>query len=254
MKDIHNLDDDQTILNLGRAFVILLGVLIVLNIVQIALLINVKVNVNKLSESYSTIKIEETTPETEEVNETTECTTAPVETSIPETEETIPETTENKAIENTPSQAPSSSVSGELNISNVQTKDLDLEVGAGNVIISNLLVENKADIDGGAGKVVIKDSNLSDLDLDVGVGEFQILNSKLLDNSDIDAGIGKLEISLKGDLEDYRIIPTRGLGSFTIEDNEIENDRIYGNGDNKIKIDAGIGKIDIDFIKEDNII
>jgi len=125
MKDIHNLDDDQTILNLGRAFVILLGVLIVLNIVQIALLINVKVNVNKLSESYSTIKIEETTPETEEVNETTECTTAPVETSIPETEETIPETTENKAIENTPSQAPSSSVSGELNISNPET---DLEM------------------------------------------------------------------------------------------------------------------------------
>jgi hypothetical protein len=125
MKNIHNLDDDQTILNLGRAFVILLGVLIVLNIVQIALLINVKVNVNKLSESYSNIKVEETTPETEEVNETTECTTAPVETSIPETEETIPDTDDLEPIENVSSEAPSEAMSGEYYIG-TPTTDLEM--------------------------------------------------------------------------------------------------------------------------------
>lgn len=138
--------------------------------------------------------------------------------------------------------------SGELNISNIQAKEFDLEVGAGNVIISNILVEKKVDIDGGAGKVVIKDSEFSNLDLDVGVGEFQILNSKLLDDSDIDAGIGKLEITLKGILEDYKIVPERGLGSFTILDNEIEDNKTYGEGDNKIKIDAGVGKVSIDFV------
>lgn len=137
--------------------------------------------------------------------------------------------------------------SGEINISNIQTKEFDLEVGAGNVTISNILVENKTDIDGGAGKVVIKDSILNTLDLDVGVGEFQILNTKLLENSDIDAGIGKLEINLKGNLEDYKIVPSRGLGSFTIEDKEIEDNKIYGEGDNKIKIDAGVGKVEISF-------
>lgn len=137
--------------------------------------------------------------------------------------------------------------SGEINISNIQTKEFDLEVGAGNITISNILVENKTDIDGGAGKVVIKDSILNTLDLDVGVGEFQILNTKLLENSDIDAGIGKLEINLKGNLEDYKIVPSRGLGSFTIEDKEIEDNKIYGEGDNKIKIDAGVGKVEISF-------
>lgn len=137
--------------------------------------------------------------------------------------------------------------SGELNLSDIQTKEFKLEVGAGNVIISNMLVKKKADIDGGAGKVVIKDSNLSNLDLDVGVGKFQILNTQLLDNSDIDAGIGKLEINLKGTLEDYKIIPERGLGSFTIEDNEIEDNKTYGEGNNKIKIDAGVGKVGINF-------
>lgn len=136
---------------------------------------------------------------------------------------------------------------GELNLLNIQTKEFDLEVGAGNVIISDMLVENKTDIDGGAGKVVIKDSNLSNLNLDAGVGEFQILNTQLLDSSDIDAGIGKLEIRLKGNLEDYKIVPECGLGSFTIDNNEIEDNRIYGQGDNKIKIDAGVGKVSIDF-------
>lgn len=139
--------------------------------------------------------------------------------------------------------------SSELNISDIQTKSFDIDVGAGNVIISNLLVIDKADIDGGAGKVVINNSNLSNLDLDVGVGEFQILNSKLLENSDIDSGIGKLQISLKGTLEDYKIIPTTGIGSFTIEGNTVENDKVYGNGENKIKIDAGIGKVEVDFVQ-----
>ena len=137
--------------------------------------------------------------------------------------------------------------SSQLSISDIQTKSFDLDVGAGNASISNLLVIDKADIDGGAGKVVIKDSNIANLDLDVGVGEFQILNSKLLENSDIDSGIGKLQISLKGILEDYKIIPTTGIGSFTIEGDTVENNKVYGNGENKIKIDAGIGKVEISF-------
>lgn len=138
--------------------------------------------------------------------------------------------------------------SGEINISDIQTKEFDMDVGAGNVTISNILTEKKTDIDGGAGKVVIKDSNLNNLDLDVGVGEFQILNTKILEDSNIDAGIGKLEINLKGDLKDYRIIPERGLGSFTIQGNEIENNKIYGEGNNKIDINAGIGKVEINLV------
>ena len=137
--------------------------------------------------------------------------------------------------------------SGEIDINNLHTNEFKLEVGAGNVNISNIIVEKKADIDGGAGRVVIKDSNFNDLDLDVGVGEFKILDTYLLGDSDIDAGVGKLEITLKGNLEDYEIKPSRGLGSFTIENDEIENDRVYGRGDNKIRIDAGIGQINIDF-------
>lgn len=137
--------------------------------------------------------------------------------------------------------------SGEVSISDIKMSQLDFEVGAGNSNISNIVVENKARIEGGAGKVVIQDSILNDLDLDVGVGEFQINHTAVYGNSDIDAGIGKLDIKLKGTLHDYRIRGSRGLGSFTIENKEVEDDKIYGDGEHRIKIDAGVGKVGIDF-------
>lgn len=137
--------------------------------------------------------------------------------------------------------------SGEVSISDIKMSQLDFEVGAGNSNISNIVVENKARIEGGAGKVVIQDSILNDLDLDVGVGEFQINHTAVYGNSDIDAGIGKLDIKLKGTLHDYSIRGSRGLGSFTIENKEVEDDKIYGDGEHRIKIDAGVGKVGIDF-------
>lgn len=138
--------------------------------------------------------------------------------------------------------------SGEVMISSMQMSTLDFKVGAGNVRMENIVVEKKTSIDGGAGKVVIQDSTLNDLDLDVGVGEFQIQNTTLLGNSDIDAGIGRLEVNLKGKREDYRIIGNRGLGSFTIENKEIEDNQIYGDGENKIKVEAGVGRVEVNFM------
>lgn len=138
--------------------------------------------------------------------------------------------------------------SGELNISDLQTKNLDFNVGAGNVIISNIVVEKKADIDGGAGKVALENSRINNLDLEIGVGEFQIQNTIIFGDSNIDAGVGKLEANLKGSLKDYKIIPKRSLGSFTLQNEEVIEDKTYGEGENKIKIKAGIGKVEVNFI------
>lgn len=82
--------EEIAMFNLSRAVAVFLAIILVLNVVQVALLINVKNAVNELQNTYETI------PETEAV-ETTECTSAPDnvdETIIPTTEETIPETTE----------------------------------------------------------------------------------------------------------------------------------------------------------------
>ena len=134
-----------------------------------------------------------------------------------------------------------------LNISSLTTKKLSLNLGAGKVEIDNLNVANSADIEGGAGKIVIEDSNITNLDLDMGAGKL-LLNSKLTGNSKIDAGIGKMDLLLIGSLNDYNIELDKGIGSASINNNNMENDKTYGTGTNKIEIDGGIGSINIDFI------
>lgn len=129
---------------------------------------------------------------------------------------------------------------GKVTIEKLSSKKLKLDLGAGSVKIFDINVETEAKINGGVGKVEIENSVLNNLDLDCGVGEFK-MTAKLIGNADIDCGIGKLEINLIGNEKDYKISAKKGLGSFIINSKEIQNDTTYGNGENYIKIDAGVG-------------
>lgn len=135
-----------------------------------------------------------------------------------------------------------------LNISELNTKKLNLDLGAGKVKINNLNVTSSATIVGGAGEIVIEDSFINSLDLDMGAGKLS-LNSKLTGNSEVDAGIGKVDLLLIGSLNDYSIELDKGIGSASINNSNMENDKIYGTGINKIDIDGGIGSINIDFTR-----
>lgn len=136
-----------------------------------------------------------------------------------------------------------------LNISELNTKKLSLNLGAGKVKINNLKVTNSANIEGGAGEITIEDSFINNLNLDMGAGKL-LLNSKLTGNSEIDAGVGKMDLLLVGSLNDYNITLDKGIGSASINDSNMENDKTYGIGTNKIDIDGGIGSIKIDFTNE----
>lgn len=129
---------------------------------------------------------------------------------------------------------------GKVTIEKLSTDKLKLDLGAGSVRISDINVEKEAKINGGVGKVKIENSILNNLELDCGVGEFE-MTAKLIGDTDIDCGVGRLEVNLMGKEEDYKISAKKGLGSFTINSKEIENDTKYGNGENYIKIDAGVG-------------
>lgn len=129
---------------------------------------------------------------------------------------------------------------GKVTIEKLSTDKLNLDLGAGSVKISDINVEKEAKINGGVGKVKIENSLLNNLELDCGVGEFE-MTAKLIGNTDIDCGVGRLEINLIGNENDYKISAKKGLGSFSINSREIQNDTKYGNGNNYIKIDAGVG-------------
>jgi len=135
---------------------------------------------------------------------------------------------------------------GTIDFYQLQTKKLDIDLGAGSAYIENLIVYENASIDGGAGKIVIYDGKINDLELDMGVGELD-LTSKITGSSEIDAGVGSVKLNLLGTKDNYKIKASKGLGSFKIEDESIANGTIYGSGNNFIDISGGIGSININF-------
>lgn len=135
---------------------------------------------------------------------------------------------------------------GKVAIETLSSEKLDLAVGAGKLTISNLIVTNKADIESGAGKVTIKNGHLNNLNLEMGVGKFT-LNSSLTGTSEIVAGIGALDINLLDQPSAYQIEAEKEIGSIRIADSEIKNKTTYGTGYNTIKLEGGIGSINVTF-------
>lgn len=131
---------------------------------------------------------------------------------------------------------------GSINIDKLTTNILELDLGAGNVVIDELNTLNKTTIDGGAGEITIQHADIKNLDLDMGVGKVN-LNTILKGNNKIDAGVGQLNINLLG--ENYAISVEKGIGSTTINNEKIKEDIILGTGDTNIEINGGIGSINI---------
>ena len=133
---------------------------------------------------------------------------------------------------------------GELNIEELATRNFDFDMGAGKVVIKELNVSNKAEIDGGAGKIEILSGAMNNLKLNAGVGEFT-LNSKLTGRNDVNAGVGKINFNLIDGTENYKIKVNKGIGSITIDGKETTDGNEYGNGETYIDIDGGVGSIEI---------
>lgn len=135
---------------------------------------------------------------------------------------------------------------GKVDIKVLKTKELDLDFGAGEVEIGNLIVTDEAYINTGAGKVKINYSEIHNLDLDLGVGDFS-LTSKLRGKNEIDAGVGKLKLNLLGTIDDYSIEVEDGIGQIKVDDKRVK-DGNYGRGNSIIELDGGVGSIDINFV------
>lgn len=134
--------------------------------------------------------------------------------------------------------------SGKIEIDDIHTNILKFDLGAGKVTIDSLIVDDRAEIDGGVGEISILSGSINNLDLDVGVGKFKLI-SKLTGNNKVEAGVGKLEMVLVGTLNDYKISVDKGIGSAKLENDDMKSGNIYGSGVNIIDIDGGIGSIDI---------
>lgn len=139
---------------------------------------------------------------------------------------------------------------GKLTVDHLSANTIDLELGAGEVTIHTLIAALHADIDGGAGKITISDGALHNLDMDMGVGQLN-LTSALTGESDFDLGVGESNITVIGNKEAYTLDIEKGIGSITVDGTSLSNIKGFGNGQNSIEIDGGIGSIHLNFKETD---
>ena len=135
---------------------------------------------------------------------------------------------------------------GQVSIDTLSADSLELSLGAGEVTIQNLTAGTRANIEGGAGEITINGGLLRNLNLDMGVGELE-MKSRIEGRSCLNFGIGEAKLTLLGSREDYRIDLDKGICEAKLEGVPMQDDSVYGSGENRIEIDGGIGEINIGF-------
>ena len=129
---------------------------------------------------------------------------------------------------------------GSADIEGFTAKDVDLDIGAGELEARNIKVTGKLDIDLGTGKGTLEDFDCNKVKIDTGVGGLDY-SGTVYGGLDADCGIGEVNITIYGLSSDYDIDAESGIGNVNINRNS------SGRGDIPIDIDGGIGEVNLTF-------
>lgn len=132
---------------------------------------------------------------------------------------------------------------GKVDINGINTNLLEMDLGAGKATLNNI-ISNKTLIENGAGSMSIINSKLNDLDLELGVGKIDIV-AEITGKSSIECGVGALNLSLNLPLHEYTFEFEKGVGEIILNNKSIKTNSIIGEGNNYIKIEGGIGSINV---------
>jgi len=135
---------------------------------------------------------------------------------------------------------------GSVSVEKLLSKNLELDIGAGETAAQYINVTNNAEIDLGTGSFNIDDADINNLRFDVGVGKSYI-SGDFTGRSKIDVGIGELILKTKSPLDSYTVKAETGIGEFTVGNDRINGECTIGTGDNILEVSGGIGKVEIGF-------
>ena len=133
----------------------------------------------------------------------------------------------------------------------VKMDEVYLEIGACKIDVSDIVAEEFTLIVG-AGLATVSDVSASKFDVEVGAGEAVVENLSVQELN-VDAGVGSVDIEINGAETDYNYDVTCGIGEVTIGDHSYggmgttQNIK-YEGAENHIKIDCGIGEVNMHFI------
>ncbi len=134
---------------------------------------------------------------------------------------------------------------GDLQIDRLNADYLDIDAGVGDIKGEHLTAE-KVRIDGGVGDLKLADINFIDANIQCGIGDME-LNGILKGDNKLDCGIGDIDLELTGSKEDYNFNLDSGIGTIRVNGEKVSEENQDKNAEHSIKVDGGIGSVNIDF-------
>ena len=131
---------------------------------------------------------------------------------------------------------------GKIDIDKIFVETLLMDLGAGTMTAKEINVYEKATINGGAGNINIYSGTINNLNLKLGAGNASI-QSDLTGSNTLTTGVGKLNLGLSRSKDNYKFDINKGLGNIILNDFDVSEDILIGDGETKIKISGAVGNI-----------
>lgn len=131
---------------------------------------------------------------------------------------------------------------GKIDIDKIFVETLLMDLGAGTMTAKEINVYEKAMINGGAGNININSGTINNLNLKLGAGNASI-QSDLTGSNTLTPGVGRLNLGLSRSKDNYRFDINKGLGNIILNDFDVSEDTLIGDGETKIKINGAVGNI-----------
>ena len=131
---------------------------------------------------------------------------------------------------------------GKIDIDKIFVETLLMDLGAGTMTAKEINVYEKATINGGAGNINIYSGTINNLNLKLGAGNASI-ESDLTGSNTLTTGVGKINLGLSRSKDNYKFDISKGLGNIILNDFDVSEDILIGDGETKIKISGAIGNI-----------
>ena len=131
---------------------------------------------------------------------------------------------------------------GKIDIDKIFVETLLMDLGAGTMTAKEINVYEKATINGGAGNINIYSGTINNLNLKLGAGNASI-QSDLTGSNTLTTGVGKLNLGLSRSKDNYKFDISKGLGNIILNDFDVSEDILIGDGETIIKISGAVGNI-----------
>lgn len=136
---------------------------------------------------------------------------------------------------------------GFCSLSSLEANGIYYESGAG-VLEANYIQSAVSRFEGGVGKIEISNSSLRNTHIETGAGLIDF-SGNLRGNSTIESGVGAIQLHLDEGNDSYFIRYEKGIGSIHIDQKKLFDPQqgTIGNqnAENKIKINTGVGNINL---------